>query len=695
MKGVVVLKVTLVSVVASTVLSANEGSLVKLDNITVSANKMEENIQDVPQSITVIDEVMIEEKGIKSIVDVIKEVPNMYVSPSHGGVVNFRGLNTSMFTNNNPVVIYIDGIPTTDRNSFDISMENVERIEILRGPQGTLYGKDAIGAVINVVTKKPTNTPSGSVGMEYGSNNTMRETVNVSAPLIDNKLFFNINAAVDSTDGWVTNTYNGDDAAAKEKNKRFSTSLLYTINDRLSAQLVLKKEETKNYWGNDASLTNVKSLSEFSRSMAENARFDVPTLEKSTIDSQSLSLKYEADRYKVEAIATHKKNDFQSVFDADFTSGTMYDGTYMQRDTTTDTYTSEVRVSSNTDNGIRWVGGIYADTEEKTYDPYSVNYYIGGVPYAYGNAVSTTNSDTQAVFAQTMIPFSDTLELTLGGRYQTIKKKIDMTVSNYMLGYGTSSFDFDTSKRWNTFIPKAALSYKLNDYLTSFVSLSKGYMPGGFNNYASSANAEDNTFEPQQSTNYEAGIKGVIDNATFTASIFRMDIKDIHVYRQSAGFYYTDNADKAHSQGIEFDFRYFPIDSIELSGAVGYIDTQYDSFNAGDYNFSGEKIENTPSYTANLGIAYYHPRGFYARSDLKMQGSLYFYDDLQKKFLKNDGYAIVDMKVGYKFSNWDVYGFVKNLTDEAYLTYYQSSALVSLASYGDRRTVGMGVKYTF
>ena len=695
MQGRYLVRAALLSIVVSSMVLANESDALTLENITVSANKIEENIQDVPQSITVIDEAMIEEKGIKSIADVIHEIPNMYITPKHGGVVNFRGLNTSMFTNNNPVVIYIDGIPTTDRNAFDVSMENVERVEVLRGPQGTLYGKDAIGAVINIVTKKPTNTPYGSVGMEYGSNNTMRETFNVNAPIIENKLFINLNGAVSSSDGWVTNTYNADEDASKEKEKRFSTALLYNINDRLSAQLVLKREETKNYWGNDASLTNVTSLSAFSRDLAENASFDVPTLEESVIDSQSLSLKYGADHYTIEAVGTHKKNDFNSVFDADFTSGTLYDGTYMQRDTTADTYTGEIRIASNNDQGIRWVGGIYADTEEKTFDPYSVNYYISDIPYAYGNAVSTSNSDTQALFAQTMIPLSDTVELTLGGRYQTIKKKIDMTVTNYMLGYGTSSFDFDAQKRWNTFIPKAALSYKINDTFTSFVSISKGYMPGGFNNYASSSDAEQNTFEPQQSTNYEIGIKGVIDNATFTATLFRMDIKDIHVYRQSSGYYYTDNADKAHSQGVEFDFRYFPIDSIELSGAVGLIDTKYDSYNAGDYDFSGEKIENTPTYTANLGLAYYHPSGFYARSDVRSQGSLYFYDDLQKKFLKNDSYAIVDLKMGYKFSNWDIYGFVKNVTDEEYLTYYQSSSLVSLATYGDSRILGVGVHYKF
>jgi outer membrane receptor protein involved in Fe transport len=91
--------------------------------------------------------------------------------PDHGNSMNFRGLNTSMFTSNNPVVIYIDGVPYSDRYGFDASLANVKRIEVLRGPQGTLYGKDAIGGVINIVTKDPGNEFQGKVGAEYGSFN--------------------------------------------------------------------------------------------------------------------------------------------------------------------------------------------------------------------------------------------------------------------------------------------------------------------------------------------------------------------------------------------------------------------------------------------------------------------------------------------------------------------------------------------
>lgn len=689
MKKINIEKLIAFSLIASSVLCAD--STVTLEEVMVTSNKIEENIQDVPQSITVINENMIQEKGIKNISDVINEIPNMYISPSHGGALNFRGLNTSMFTNNNPIVVYIDGIPTTDRNSFDVSMQNVERIEVLRGPQGTLYGKDAIGGVINVITKKNTNTPSGSIGIEYGNNSYKLGTFNINTPIIENKLFFNINGSVNSDDGWITNTYNGDDDASKESEKRFSTSFLYNINDHLSTKLVLKKEKTENYWGNDQGIQAAMKLSEFSRDSVENTSFDVPSIEKNNINSQSFNIKYEDDKYILESVSTHKKTDFESTFDGDFTSGTLFDGSYMQRDTTTNTYTEEIRISNINSDGVRWITGIYADIDKKKYDPYSLTYYFNSTPYMYGNAVSTTDSDTQAVFGQIMIPLNHKMELTLGGRYQTIKKSIDMTV----VSSSSPTFDFNSEKTWNTFIPKVALSYRINDYLTSFTSISKGYMPGGFNNYASSTNEDQNSFNPQQSTNYEIGIKGQLDNLIFTASLFRMDINDIHVYRQVLGNYYTDNADKAHSEGIELDFTYFPYENIELSGTFGLINTKYDSYNAGDYDFSGEKIENTPSHTANISIAYYHPQGFYARGDVKNQGSLTFYDDRQKEFLNNGGYTIIDTKVGYKFSNWDIYGYVKNLTNEEYITYYNSNSIVSLASYGDSRTFGIGAKYSF
>ncbi|RXJ69745.1 TonB-dependent siderophore receptor [Halarcobacter ebronensis] len=664
-------------------------SINNLDEITVTANKIEENIKDVPQSITIIDAETIENKGIKTVSDVIDIIPNMYMNPeNHGGAINFRGLNTSMFTNSNPIVIYVDGVPTSSRNAFEISMENIEKIEVLRGPQGTLYGKDAIGGVINIITKAPTNETNGSIGFEYGTNNYNRETFNINTPIIKDKLFLNLNSEISSDEGWITNNYNGNDKAAKENSYKLGSSLYFKATDNFSTKLVIKREKRKNYWGNYSVMQNVVSLDQFSKNSVKNANFDMPTIENNEIDTQSLNLKYETDNYLIEAITSHKDTDFKSTYDIDFTANTSLDGSFMTRNTNTETYTNEIRVSNKSEN-LRWIGGVYFDSEKIKEDPYSQTLYVSGVKAAYANATSTSDNNTSAIFTQMMIPLNSSFDLTLGARYQRVKKEIDMTVD------GSSSFDFNADKTWDVFIPKGALSYKINDNLSTYLSVSKGYMAGGFNSFASSSNIENNRFEPQKSTNYEIGIKSIFDNLILNASIFRMNINDIHIYKQVLGSYYTDNADKAHSQGIEFDFTYLPTDTIEVNGALGFIDTKYDSYDAGDYNFSGNKIENTPSHTASLSISYYHPSGFYARGDIKNQGSLYFYDDRQKKFLKNKGYTTIDAKIGYKYSNFDIYAYAKNLTNEEYITYYQSSSIVSLATFADQRSIGVGLRYKF
>ncbi|RXJ57653.1 TonB-dependent receptor [Candidatus Marinarcus aquaticus] len=682
-------KVAVLSLMVSSMLWAAEQPT-QLGNVVVSANKMEENIQEVPQSITILDAQTIEEKGMNKVSDVINVIPNMYMnSENHGGAINFRGLNTSMFTNSNPIVIYVDGVPTSSRNAFDISMENIEKIEVLRGPQGTLYGKDAIGGVINIITKVPTNETSGSIGFEYGSNDYHKESFNLNTPLIKDKLFLNLNAALFSDHGWITNDYNGDDEAAKERSIKLGTSLYYNVTDNLSAKLVFKREKTKNYWGNYGVAQNVVSLNEFSKKASENANFDMPAIEDNEINTQSLNLKYETDDYLFEAISSHKDTDFKSTYDIDFTANNLLDGSFMTRNTNMETYTNEVRVSNKSD-AFRWIAGVYFDSDKIKEDPYSQTLYLSGVKAVYANALSTSHNDTSAIFTHLMIPLNEKIDLTLGGRYQRIKKDIDMTVNN-----GATTFDFDANKTWNTFIPKGALSYKINDNFTTYFSVSKGYMAGGFNSFASSSNEDDNAFDSQKSTNYEIGIKSTFDDLILNAAIFRMDIENIHIYRQVVGNYYTDNAKKAHSQGIELDFTYFPTDTIVINGAVGYVDTEYDSYDAGDYDFSGNKIENTPSHTANLSMAYYDPKGFYARGDIKNQGSLYFYDDRQKKFLKNKSYTTLDVKIGYRYANFDIYAYGKNLTDEEYMTYYQSSSTVSLATFADQRSVGVGVRYKF
>ncbi len=698
-----IVKVSVLSLCASILLYADEvkedkKSIYKLDDIVVTANKMEENLQEVPQSITVIDKEIIEEKGIENIHGIVDEIPNMSsFSSLHAEHISFRGLNHSMFTNNNPVVFYIDGVPSINKYIYELSLANVERIEVLRGPQGTLYGKDAIGGVINIVTKEPTNEVSGGIALEHSKNNTNLGHFNINGPVVEDKLFFGLNAYLKKSDGWITNTLKNDDKSNKSEDKKYGAYLLYKATDNLSAKLSLSKYDIKEDGINSLSLQGQLPLKEYKRDKLKKIAFDVPSFHNLKIDSQALNVNYDSQNLKLSSITTHQKSNLKHNNDVDFGTNPIYTGLKMFNYQNNENWTQEFRLSNKSDK-IKWITGLYFDKEKYKQNPYGMEMPMGAMGNMSMDAHSITNTKTQALFGQVIFPIMDKLDLTLGARYQRIKKDIDLDFYMSPVGVPAVAPAFSPlqgEKTWNVFLPKLALAYKYSDNLTPFVSISKGYMPGGFNYFATDNNIENNRFEAQQSINYELGVKGDYEDLIFTTSVFRMDIKDIHIYKQKGMLWLTDNAKKAHSQGIEFDFNYFPINEFEISGGLGLIDAKYDDYDAGDKRYDGEKIENTPKYTANLSLAYYDPSGYYGRVDLKALGETSFFNAGYKKF-ENEGEVLTsDLKIGYRINNFDIYGFVKNITDEKYITSYMNKGDIGVVSFNDPRTFGLGLKYKF
>lgn len=671
---------------------SNDKGYTEMGVVSVTANKIEENIQDVPQSISVIDETLIEEKGMKSVVDVMQAAPNIsavtYGSPTRIQT-NIRGLNTSVFTNNNPVVIYLDGLPYSDSYGFDLSLVNVERIEVLRGPQATLYGKDAIGGVINVVTKQPGNEWAGKIGAEVGNLGSKEFRLNASGALMEDLLYLGINGQFRGDDGWQTNSYPGtEENADKFKDRRLSTYLLFEPNDEFSAKFTYSNDYTDAYGNNGYGISGA-TFSDFSRDDAENIIAELDTREELKINSQALQLSYDFGDFTLASVTTHRDQKMEGIYDFDIGNNPMF-GTASQFDTQDrEAWTQELTIRSNAAEGMRYVAGVYLDSSERKRGPYGWEFPGFGLQ----NAESTSDESTVALFGQVIYPMTERLDLTLGGRYQKIKKDIDLD----FLVNGTVFHSVEGEKDWSQFLPKAALNYRLNDQWTSFVSYSKGYMPGGYNFFATSGDAEENSFDPQISTNYEIGVKGQTEQMTLGASLFYMDIKDIHIFRSEGPQFFTDNADKAHSVGIELDATYQVTEQFEVSAAVGLIKAEYDDYNAGGgVNHKGEKIEQTPDYTINLGAAYYHPNGLYGRANLNMVGETRFFDSSNNPaFPKRDAFTTVDARIGYITGDWEIYAYGKNLTDEEYVSGYRANSMISIASFNDPRTIGAGVKYEF
>jgi len=692
------IKLTTLSIMTSSMLyGTNSNEKMKFDTITVTANKIEENVQKVPQSITVIDKEILQEKNIDTIVRLIEEIPNMSVSESKifGIGVNFRGLNSSVFTNSNPIVIYIDGVPIVDKYTYKVSLTNAKRVEVLRGPQGSLYGKDAIGGVVNIVTDDSPKSLSGYINVEYGSNNLKKTSFNINAPIIKNRLFAGVNGEIKQDDGWITNTYHNDDKAEKSESSSFSGYLNYLYSDNLSIKLGLNKSDIEDYFLKGGPVDETLTINQLNRDNAKTNSFDMPTFEKKDDKYNSLAIRYGTDNFNIGWVSTKRDTKTDAIHDADHRDSIPMLGYTNFSVKETDTVTHELRASSKK-GAIKWVAGLYMDDEKVEQGPYG----MGGAGL-YISIDSISDSKTKAIFGQAMIPLGNKYELTLGGRYQKIEKEMDLDYTYTFGGMSMSGYPIElkAKKDWNKLIPKVALSYTNNKNFTPFISISQGYMPGGFNHSASSSNPADATFEPQQSTNYEIGIKGMGEDFTYAASIFYMNIKDIHIYRSetfNGGFnWVTDNANKAHSMGIEFEGRYFITDTLDLSGSIGLIKARYDDYDFGIKKFDGEDIENIPSHTINLTLTYKGINGIYGLFNIKNEGSTNFYNNTNQRFIKSNGNTVLNAKIGYKFSNWDIYGYVNNITDEDHVISHTSRPGLTLAEFNDPRFIGVGIRYSF
>ncbi len=674
----------------------DESAVVALQAVTVTANKVEEKIKDVPQSVTLISGEALQEKGIRNVNDLMREIPNLWSAFAYYYAdVNIRGLNASTFTNTNPVVLYVDGVAQSNQFAYDALLENVERVEVLRGPQSSLYGKDALGGVVNIITKTPKGTWSGQIGAEGVNRGGKELSATVTGPLLSDRLFLSFSGKVTAQNGWVTNSWPGMKAHAdRQSEQRFSLGLRYQVSPDTQIRFQAARDDLTKHWSYGGLVPTGGDYAAYTRDAAERARFDQASVTKTLTNMQSLAIEHKFGDVTLNAVTTNKSVQLDGEYDADFGADPRYRGMTMSAHSTIATQTQEVRLSAGKTGQTRWVGGFYLENGKYRNPRYGGQYLLGDGHAVDMDAVSTTKSGIQAVFGQVMLPVAQRLELTLGGRYQRIKKTIHADF--YMQPVGTTGapplYSLAATKTWGAFLPKAALSLELTPRWKAYVSVAKGYMPGGYNYFPQSSDVAQNSFGPQTSINYEMGLRSDLGRLYLSAALFHMDIRDVHVYSYDAstGKISTSNAGRAASTGVELEAKYWLSDQWQISGALGLTKATYKQYPNPAVN--GNTIEKTPAYTANIGLQYTAGNGLYGRVDLRGQGKRYFNPE---NTLANGAYATVDLKAGYKTGPWEFYGYVRNLTDARYLAYAAELGNGTLMTFGEPRRLGVGVRYSF
>jgi iron complex outermembrane receptor protein len=554
---------------------------------------------------------------------------------------------------------------------------DLESMEVLRGPQGTLYGRNTESGLINMVTKKPGNVFEGKAFGGYGNYDSYRIGANIRGPILKDKLYIGVSGQVKVSDGYVENKFNDDDKAADVEHKNGRVTLRFTPTDGWDISLIGNTMDTDDHYG------EWRYINGPMKTDPHEIKQDEDQYSKQKGNDYTLRVKYTGDSFNLISVSSLVDYEHDCFSDMDFgadpqnrTTGT---ATYEDKQ-----FSQEIRVSSPEDSGpFEWLAGVYGfDEELDTYFDYYIVNAWGMADMSLMRPVANIDTRGYAGFGQGTYTLFDKLHLTAGLRYD--HQDLEGDVSGKYFDFATFSYkDYDCDKDldYDEWLPKFSVAYDLTDDVMTYVSASKGYNTGGYI-YCPTANLTGDSFiyDPEYTWNYEAGIKTTWLNNKIRANLtmFYIDIKDKQVSEmdQTTMQVTITNAAEAHSQGVELELTARPVRGLDIFVGFGYTEAKFDDFTATEWNdtntalvqndYKDNYLQYAPKYTYNIGVQYRHESGFFGRVDLL--GKDEFYGDYANT-AKADAHETVNLRLGYELEHLDFVLWVKNVFDEEYLSY--------------------------
>lgn len=570
-----------------------------LEEVIVTASKREERLLDVPAAIDTLSSGTIERLGIASFDDYAGLIPNLdqrsFGAPGSGTVI-IRGLNTGPQQTTNTVGFYLDDTPFTASGAFSVGstvtpdpdLSDVERIEVLKGPQGTLYGASSLGGLVRIISKRPdlkefsgSATMSGSSVDDGGSGYGMRASIN--APLSQDRVGLRLSGFYRQDPGFVTNIATG----SKDVNEATSYGGKFSLLSRLgdNADLLINGLYQKIEADGSSAQDNVtdtlqplygkRIFSSYFNSTYEAKYQTLAGTLNWNVGPGTLTSTLAYAEYRTSTLA-----DYTNVY-GPLLAGFLPPGTGLKADPgpRMKKSTMEVRYASERIGAFEFLAGAFYTDEKNTYPIALVaeNIATGAVlPPPFGNILDTlthSNYEEYAAFGNLTFYFSDALDLTLGARYAHNDQNVDITRSGLLLGVfvpTTTEFVFDDNA--TTYL--ATLRWRLSESLSTFVRAASGYRPGGPQTNVLFPDAKP--FDADGVWNYEIGVKGSFPDRRlgFSASAYHIVWDDIQINVLRGGFVFLGNGGKGEVNGFEFEAQLAPTDHLSLGLSVGYNDTK-------------------------------------------------------------------------------------------------------------------------
>ena len=642
--------------------------------LTVTGTKVDAEIGQVPVSIALIPGQEISDRGDRSLDDLVDHVANVHAINlgTHTTYPVIRGI--SGLSDESPATVQVDGI--APRSLGLDSLLDVERVEILRGPQGTLYGRNSIPGVVNVVTRDPGKTWEGYGQIDGSSYRTVTGAAAAGGPLAED-LGVRLAVRGSRSDGFRTNTLTHDDQAAESRDVQGQGKLIYAVGQGWTVKLTglgLRYRTTGDQFAPLA----------FARE--HETRNSEPGEFSNRLVASGLTLEQRSDDRTFTAITGGAVGT--DVFDLDIDFSPLA-GNTLRKVTDNRQLTQEVRYSGG--KGLRsWVVGLYAarDAQDVAYTNVVTPALNPQLPFTY-----TQNSNGQqaqldaAAFGEAGLPLGPGWTFTAGLRLDYTRTAVDLTSRDNL----SPGFTYDDDRQDTTLLPKGVVSYAWSDDVLTWLSATRGFKAGGFNLTPNSLKEISGGYEPESAMSYELGQRIIALDRTLHLAFsgFVTDYRNKQVtILEPPQTYLIRNAARATIVGVESDNRAQLAPGVDLLLGAGALRATFNEYQVDPTtDLTGNHLPMAPSYDAYIGGQWRHESGLIARVDLSAIGSFYADDRNQ---VTQDAYRVLGARVGYEAEAWAVYVWGRNLSDSGYFTRASvSPSAGAVAVSGEPRTVGV------
>lgn len=681
----------------------------QLDAVTVTAQKTEENLQRVPLSISSLPERKVAEYQLWDGKDLAAIVPNLYAANpgDNRNVISIRGIATTSY--DPAVTTYIDGVSQFGLDTYIAQLLDIERIEVLRGPQGTLYGRNSMGGVVNIITRQPGNTTRGYVQADIGNYGLQRYSFGLQTPLIANKLFLGAAGMYDQQDGYYTNAFDGSDY---DKAHSFMGNyyLKYLPSDRWALTLNVKHDQNRNN-GAFPLVASPEVALENPFEVNQNALTELVD----NIFNASFSANYYGEALNFSSQTAWQSNHryYIQPIDGDFSPADAISivNNYGNDWNNVKVLTQELRLSSvrSDDSRLDWTAGLYGFYQD---NPVRQGTYIGadaelaGMPPSLANTTNITTNEGNgygiAAYGQATYRLSERLAVTAGLRFDHERKELSVK-GEFLQGEEPPAVilpDTAAEASFNAFSPKLSLAYDISENHHAYLTYSRGFRAGGITQYSGQDDQPPlYAYDPEYSGNFEAGIKNMLADGKLRLnfSAFYMNVSDAQVPTLilPEAITITRNVGELESKGLEMEIASTPVKGLEATWNFGYTDAAYTRLELpgeeSAVNMDGNRQLFTPETTSMLSLQYsYSPPSspglkLIAGGQWQYTGDQYF--DLQNT-IEQAGYHLFHARAGIATGRFELFLWGRNILDKTYIDYAYDFGATHL---GEPGTYGVSV----